>query len=133
MKNVLPSLLTLLIVSLASLAQTQPPPPDSKSVPVIDGAIGQCSADFTINDEAGHPVYAAQIKVHIEYGFMYLRKLDLQIGTNIDGKARFIGMPDRTKRGLYFEASEGDRTGYAFDDPSKTCTTQFTIVLRKKP
>lgn len=107
--------------------------PDPHTVPVVDGGIGQCSADFTINDEAGHPVYAAKIKVHIDYGFMYLRKLDLEIGTNVDGKARFTGMPERTKRGLYFEASEADRTGNAFDDPSATCKTQFTIVLRKKP
>jgi hypothetical protein len=106
---------------------------EAKSVPVIDGGIGTCSVDFTVTDADGAPVYAANIKVHIAYGFMYMRKLDLQVGTNADGKARFTGLPDRTKNGLFFEASEGDRTAEAFDDPATTCKNQFTVALRKKP
>jgi hypothetical protein len=124
-------ILFALVLSLPSTAQT--PATDPKSVPVVDGAIGACSADFTVNDDAGSPVYAAKIKVHIAYGFMYARKLDLEVGTNIDGKARFTGLPERTKRGLFFEASEEDRTGNAFVDPATTCISQFTVVLRKKP
>ncbi len=124
----------LLALAMAPLSFSQAPAaPDAHSVPVVDGNIGQCSTDFTVNDDAGHPVYAAKIKVHIAYGFMYTHKLDLEVGTNVDGKARFTGMPDRTKRGLFFEASEGDRTGNAFVDPAVTCKSQFTVVLRKKP
>ena len=119
-------LLALLLAALA-LAQT----PDPKSVPVIDGALGPCTADFTITDTANKPIYLAKIKVHIAYGFMSAHKLDLEVSTNIDGKARFTGLPDRVKRGLFFDASEGDRTGNAFDDPSKTCQAQFTVTLRK--
>jgi hypothetical protein len=119
----------LLLIPFPLGAQT----PDPHAVPVVDGGIGQCTADFIINDEAGSPVYAAKIKVHIAYGFMYARKLDLEVGTNSDGKARFTGLPERVKNGLFFQASEADRTGNAFDDPSTTCKTQFTIVLRKKP
>jgi hypothetical protein len=59
--------------------------------------------------------------------------VDGGIGTNADGKARFTGIPERVKHGLYFEASEGDRTAEAFDDPATTCKNQFTVVLRKKP
>ncbi len=103
------------------------------AVPVIDGAIGPCSADFVVTDPDGKPVYAATIKVHIEYGFMYLRKLDLQVGTNADGKARFTGLPDRTKRGLFFEASSGDLSAEAFVDSATNCKPQLTVVLRKKP
>jgi len=129
--------LTLLVVafSIAAFSQstTTSAAADPKSVPVVDGGIGTCSADFTVTDANGVPVYAAKIKVHIAYGFMYLRKLDLEVGTNADGKARFTGIPDRVKHGLYFEASEGDRTAEAFDDPSTTCKNQFTVVLRKKP
>ena len=117
----------LLLLVTAVLAQT----PDPKSIPVIDGALGPCTADFTITDANNKPVYLAKIKVHIAHGFMSAHKLDLEISTNVDGKARFTGLPDRVKRGLFFEASEGDRTGNAFDDPSKTCQAQFTVTLRK--
>jgi hypothetical protein len=130
-------ILTGLAVSQTAAPQTTPAQPDPKAVPApvpaIDGGIGTCSADFIVNDPDGKPVYAATIKVHIEYGFMYLRKLDLQVGTNADGKARVTGFPDRVKHGLFFEASEGDRTAEAFDDPSTNCKNQFTVVLRKKP
>ena len=128
------SSLCLIFLALApfSLSQTTAPD-DSKTIPVVDGAIGACSVDFTITDTAGAPVYAAKIKVHIAYGFMYARKLDLEVGTNYDGKARFTGLPDRVKRGLFFEASEGNRSGNAFDDPATTCKNQFTVVLRQKP
>jgi hypothetical protein len=126
-------LLVLATLSLPALQAQTSPPPDPKSVPVIDGGIGPCSADFTITDPTGAPVYAATIQVHIAYGFMYLHKLDLQVGTNAGGKARFTGLPDRTKQGLFFRASEGARQGSAFDDPAKTCQSQLTITLEKKP
>jgi len=127
------TLLAALTLSAFSQTTSTAPPPDPKAVPVIDGGIGTCSADFIVTDANGAPVYAAQIKVHIAYGFMYMRKLDLEVGTNADGKARFTGLPDRVKHGLFFEASEADRTAEAFDDPAATCKNQFTVVLRKKP
>jgi hypothetical protein len=120
-------LLLALILSAPALAQN----PDPRSIPVIDGGIGPCTADFTITDADNKPVYLAKIKVHIAYGFMSTKKLDLEVSANIDGKARFTGLPDRVKRGLFFEASEGDRTGNAFDDPSKTCQAQLAVTLRK--
>jgi hypothetical protein len=107
-------------------------PVDPKTVAVVDAGLGPCAADFTITDAANQPIYAANIRVRITYGFLNLHKLDLQVGTNVDGKARFVGLPGSRKQGLFFLASEGDREGSAFDDPGKTCKTQFTIVLRKK-
>jgi hypothetical protein len=130
-----------LIVSLAALgfgfsspalSQASSAQVDPKAVPAIDGGIGPCTADFIVNDASGAPVYAAKVNVHIAYGFANIRKLDLQISTNIDGKARFTGLPDHIKHGIYFHASEGNRIGEAFDDPANTCKTQFTITLREK-
>lgn len=121
------TLLLTLLLGAPALAQT----PDPKSVPVIDGGLGPCTAEFTITDTDNKPIYLAKIKVHIAYGFMQARKLDLEISTNVDGKARFTGLPDRVKKGLYFDASEGERTGNAFDDPSQTCQAKFSITLRK--
>ena len=38
--------------------------------PSVDAGLGECSADFTINDVENKPVYAAKVKVHIAYGFL---------------------------------------------------------------
>jgi hypothetical protein len=122
----------LALLSSPALQAQSTAPVDPKTVPVIDGGIGPCSADFTVTDATTAPVYNAKIQVHIAYGFMYLHKLDLEVGTNANGKARFTGLPDRTKQGLFFRASEGSREGSAFDDPSKTCKAEFTVVIEKK-
>jgi hypothetical protein len=131
-QSLMPALAALVILFLA-LPAVATPPVDPKTVAEVDAGLGPCTADFTITDAAGQSIYAATIKLRITYGFMNLHKLDLQVGTNADGKARFIGLPSSRKQGLFFFASEGEREGSAFDDPGQTCKTQFTIVLRKKP
>jgi hypothetical protein len=121
----------LALLSPPTLPAQNTMPVDPKTVPVIDGGIGPCSADFTVNDANGAPVYNAKISVHA-YRFMNLHKLDLEAGTNAAGKARFTGLPDKPKQGLLFRASEADREGSSFDDPAKNCKAEFTIVLVKK-
>jgi len=115
------------VYSLPSLSLTD------EAVELFCDRARHARADFTVTDNTTAPVYAAKIRVHIAYGFMSLHKLDLEAGTNAAGKARFTGLPDKTKQGLFFRASEGDREGSAFDDPVKTCKAEFTIVLVKKP
>ncbi|HWW13050.1 MAG TPA: hypothetical protein VN310_00185 [Candidatus Dormibacteraeota bacterium] len=122
----------LAVLFMPALNAQNTPSVDPKTVPVIDGGIGPCSASFMVNDASGAPVYNAKIRVHIAYRFMSLHKLDLEVGTNAAGKARFTGLPDKTKQGLFFSASEGGREGSAFDDPGKSCNTEFTIFLEKK-
>jgi len=104
----------------------------SKVVPVIDGGIGPCTADFTITDVDGKPLYDSKIKVHIAYRFMNAHKLDLEVGTNVDGKARFTGLPDKIKHGIFFYASQGELQGEAFDDPAQNCKAVFALALKKK-
>ena len=131
LKRIMLSMAVLMTVLLLPSLRAQSTP-DPKSVPVIDGGIGPCTADFTITDPAGAPVYAATIRVHIAYGFLSAHKLDLEVGTNAAGKARFTGLTEKTKQGLFFHASEGAREGSAFDDPAKTCQANFTIALQKQ-
>ena len=124
--------LSLLAISLSAFSQNSTAPaPDPKSIAAIDGGLGSCSADFIVTDASGAPIYDAKVRVHIAYGFMNLHKLDLEIGTNADGKARFTGLPDRIKHGFYFHTSQADRTAETFDDPTNTCKAQFTVVPEK--
>jgi len=123
------TLLAVLLLMLPAFAQT----PDPHAVPSVDAGLGDCIADFTITDSASKPIYNAKVKVHIAYGFLSAHKLDLEVGSNVDGKARFTGLPNRLKHGLFFEAVDGDRTGDAFLDTSQTCKAQFPITVRKQP
>ena len=127
------SIFATLIVALTLLAATPAHSADEPAtVATVNVGLGPCTADFTINDDSGKPIYGAIIRVHITFGFGGFHKYDLQVGTNADGKGRFTGLPEHPKQGLFFRASEGDRQGEAFDNPANTCKAQFTVVLRKK-
>jgi hypothetical protein len=132
MRLALSTTFLLAILFMPILPAQNAPPVDPKTISVIDGGIGPCSADFTVNDTAGAPVYDAKIRVHIAYGLMNLHKLDLEVGTNVAGKARVTGLPGKSKQGLFFRASQSGSEGSAFDDPAKTCNAQLTITLEKK-
>lgn len=125
-------LVLLALLSVPAVHAQSIPPPGPNSAPVIDGEVGPCSADFTVIDNAGQPIYAANIEVHIAYGFLRAYKLNLEVGTNANGKARFTGLPAKSKHGLFFRASKDKREGSAFDDPGKTCKAEFTITLEEK-
>jgi hypothetical protein len=98
-------------------------------VPVVDGALGSCKADFTVKDEAGKPVYNAKIHVTIKYGFLNKRKTELEVGTNSDGKARVTGLPDLPKKPLEFQITSGTVSKAVTDDPSATCNAVYDVTL----
>jgi hypothetical protein len=80
----------------------------------------------------GKPVYAVTVKVHIKYGFGGIRRLDLEAGTNSDGKVKFAGIPDRVQRPpLEFHASKDELMGVANFDPSTECQAKREITLEK--
>jgi hypothetical protein len=77
-------------------------------------------------------VYAATVKVHIKYGFGGMRRLDLEAGTNSEGKVRFAGIPDRIQRPpLEFHALKGTFEGVASFDPSAECHASRDLTLEK--
>ncbi len=88
-----------------------------------------CSVAFIVTDPKGAPVYDARIKVHIEYGFAGVRRLDLEAATNVDGKTQFKGLPKKVKGGiLYFRAAKGELEGSATYDPQKNCSGQNSAI-----
>jgi hypothetical protein len=107
----------------ATLAQPQ-------EVPVIKADIGPCSADIRVTDLSGKPLYNAKIHVQIRHGFLGLRKLDLEIGTNADGKARFEGLPEKAKKPLEFQVRYGDKSALVFDDPGLKCHASHAAVVQ---
>ena len=117
------------IVAIPLLSKAQAP---DENVPVIQGGAGPCSLKLTVRGMDGKPVYAATVKVHIKYGFGGMRKLDLEAGTNSDGKVTFAGLPDRVQRPpLEFHASKDELVGVAAFDPSAECQAEREIALAR--
>lgn len=102
---------------------------DQKDIPSVDGGVGACTADFTVHDDASKPIYNAKINVTLHYGFMNLRKTELQVGTNSDGKARFTGLPNFPKKPLEFTIASGTVSKTITDDPSNNCNGTFDVTL----
>jgi hypothetical protein len=99
-------------------------------VPVINGNLGPCTADFTVTGNSNKPLYDAKIHVTLLYGFMDKRKSDLEIGTNSEGKARFEGLPAKLKKPpLEFKVRSGNLSKSVQADPAVDCHSSFTVVL----
>ncbi len=121
--------ITVAAVSLLSETHAQS---QNEKIPVIQGNAGPCSIELTVMGADGKPLYAATVKVHIAYGFGGMRRLDLEAGTNSDGKVKFAGLPGRVQRPpLEFHASKDEFTGIAAFDPSTECQAKHDIVLEK--
>ncbi len=117
----------VLTVPLLSAAQSP-----SEKVPVIQGGAGSCSIELTVRGADGKPVYDATVNVHIKYGFGGFRRLDLEAGTNSDGKVKFAGLPARVQRPpLEFHATKGEFSGIAAFDPATECQATHDITLEK--
>jgi len=100
----------------------------------VDGGLGRCSLEITILGPDSKPVYAATVTVHIAYGFGGFHKLDLEVGTNSEGKAKFTGLPSRVRRPpLEFDASKDDLSGTLEYDPATQCVAMQKITLQKTP
>ena len=116
----------LQIAALAfALAQSASP----QEVPVLNANLGNCSADFTVRGADGQPVYNATIHVRVRYGFMSLKRSDLEIGTNADGKARIEGLPSKAKP-LAYDVRKGAALAAVTQDVEAMCTASFDVALK---
>ena len=95
---------------------------------VISARLDDCSADFVVKEATGEPAYAAIVHVRIRYGFLSIKRMDLEVGTNSDGKARVEGLP-RKARPLVYEISKADKTAQVEQDLSTTCHAKFEVSL----
>jgi hypothetical protein len=104
--------------------------PKQAAVPTVNAALGPCSVDFTVSQSLNQPLYNAQISVSIAYGFMGMKKMDLQIGTNSEGKARFEGLPEKVHNPpLIFEVKHKGRTKSVEYWPQVKCHGQYSVIM----
>jgi hypothetical protein len=118
----------LLIAAALAFATLLPQSPADPQLAVIDARLGECSADFTVKDPDGKPVYAASIHVRVRYGFMSLKRMDLEVGTNSEGRARVEGLPAKAKS-LTYDVSRADKKATVEQDLASRCRATYEVSL----
>ena len=115
------------VALLLALAQTPEKPPD---VTVMKAALGgSCSAEFTVKDAAGKPVYGASVHVRVRYGFAGVKRADLEVGTSSSGKARIEGLPDKA-RPLVWDIAKEEKKTDVMQDVAEKCNATFDVTLK---
>jgi hypothetical protein len=119
------------VIAIAVLASAQQPPAEQKpEVPVLDAAIGPCTADFFVKDASGKAVYAAKIHTLIRYGAFGVKKQELQLSTNYNGEARITGLPDVNKKPTQFDISKDKAKVTVAYDPGQDCHPKYDVTLK---
>ena len=98
--------------------------------PSISADLGPCSARFTVTD-GSKPIYDAKVRTRIKYGSFGIRKLDLEIGTDANGKADVLKLPNVTNQPIAFEVVKGDISRTVLFDSSQKCEASYNVALRK--
>ena len=81
-----------------------------------------------MKDASGAPVYLALVHVRVRYGAMNVKRMDLEVGTNSDGRARITGLPNKAKP-MTYDVTKGDKKATADQDVAKTCDATVQVVL----
>jgi hypothetical protein len=133
-------LLTAGTTCLLGVLMTLPAPhfsdaqaPKSVEVTVVNGGAGPCSADFVVTDASKKGIYDAKIRIQIKYGFWGMRRLEMEAGTNSDGKARFEGLPQKIGKPVEFQVRHGNQTKSVLFNPESNCHSRHEIVLGENP
>ena len=124
----------MLIVSLVAAAAAfalgqQPAASPAPEVAVLKAGLGACSADFTVRNEDGTPVYGATVHVRVRYGALNIKRADLEVGTNSAGQARIEGLPAKGKA-LAFDIQKDGKKGTAAQILSQTCDAKHEVTVK---
>src|SRR5262245_19056760 len=103
---------------------TAPQPGTPPEIAALDAHLGACSADFTIKDADGKPLYLALVHVKVRYGALGVKRMDLEVGTNSEGKARIKGLPDKAKP-MTYDITKEDKKTTVDQDVEKTCNAKL--------
>ena len=86
----------------------------------ISADLGPCSALITVTDADAKPVYGAKITARVQYGFMSVKKLDLEAYTGTDGKVKISRLPETLKKPMVIHVSKADKADQVEFNPSAT-------------
>jgi|WetSurMetagenome_2_1015567.scaffolds.fasta_scaffold899110_1 hypothetical protein len=100
-----------------------------ENVPVVDAHLGVCSTTVTVLNSEDKPVYNAKITVDLHYGFLGVRKMSLEVGTNSDGKATLAGLPEKQKKPFEFQVTNGSISKKVLVDAATKCKDVIQVKL----
>jgi hypothetical protein len=115
------------VLVLGALLASQQPGP--QEIPVLKANLGDCSADFLVRVADGKPVYNATVHVRVRYGAFSIKRSDLEIGTNADGKARIEGLPNKA-RPLAYDIRKDNQKAAAEQNVAENCHAMFEVDLK---
>jgi hypothetical protein len=123
-----------LLQVMICVAQEAPPPAQPHDVPVIQANLGDCSVEIKVTDTALKPVYKADISTQLRYGFGGFHHLDLEVETNIDGRARFEGLTNKARMPLAFDVLYESRYAVVVVDLTQKChAVERSVLPDKRP
>src|SRR5262245_25033331 len=98
-------------------------------VPVLKAGLGTCAADFVVKDGDGKPVYQATIHSRIRYGAMNIKRMDVEVNTNDEGKARIEGLPTKA-RPIVYDIEKAGVKATAQQDVATGCLAALQVTLK---
>ena len=117
------------IIALALTLAPQPAQASTQDVPLLNVGLGYCSASFTVKSADGSPTYSAVIHTKMRYGLMGLKRMDLELSTNSDGKATIKGLPAKA-RPLAYEIYKNSQRAAVEQDLASKCESVFDVSLK---
>lgn len=98
-------------------------------VPALKAGLGTCAADFVVSDSNGKPVYQATIHARIRYGALSVKRMDVEVNTNDEGKARIEGLPTKAKP-IVYDIEKNDTKGTTQQDVTTGCLASLQVTLK---
>src|SRR5437879_3528828 len=115
-------------IMFAALLQ-QAPDAAKPEIAVLKAGVGTCAADFLVKDSSGKPANSATIHTKIRYGAMSVKRMDLEVSTNADGKARIEGLPNKA-RPLVYDIEKAGEKAKVPQNVATSCLTSLDVVLK---
>ncbi len=96
----------------------------------ISADLGNCWALINVTGADSKPVFSAKVATRVHYGWMGVKKLDLETYTSADGQAKIVKLPDFPKKPVYIYISKDDKLETVEFKPDVKCRATFDVQLK---
>jgi hypothetical protein len=96
----------------------------------ISANLGSCSALITVTGADAKPVFNARVSTRIHYGFLSVKKLDLEVFTSAAGQVKIVGLPEVPKKTIIFYINKDGRMDSVEYTPEVKCRGTYNVQLK---